>query len=358
MSRLHACTVASAPALIALLLGSLTAGCASTRPIAQPVYFPPPPATAHVVHLVSFNRMDDLVPLKHSWMDAFRGGAVVPFVGTPAGIDYLDGHLYICDTDKNFVHDWDLAGGRARCFGTKEEMSLAKPVAVAVSDDGTVYVADTQRGEVVIFDAAGDSRALAPPARPDYKPAALAVRDGTLYVADIASHQIDVFSAGDGTHSGTFGGTGSAEGKLYFPMGLTTTDGGSILVSDSMNGRVQVFNASCAPVLSIGGLGDRYGDMGRPRHVAVGPDQIVFVADAAFARVHVFNMEGQLLMLLGGEEDAPGATPMPVGVAIAPSLPDTLTALVPADFDAHYYLFTTNSIGRKRISLYAVGLSR
>jgi DNA-binding beta-propeller fold protein YncE len=141
-------------------------------------------------------------------------------------------------------------------------------------------------------------------------------------------------------------------------MGLTTTDGGNVLVSDSMNGRVQVFNASRTPVRSIGGLGDRYGDMGRPRHVAVGPDDVVFVADAAFARVHVFNMEGQLLMLLGGEEDAPGATPMPVGVAVAPSLPDELAALVPADFDAAYYLFTTNSIGRKRISLYAVGLSR
>jgi len=49
---------------------------------------------------------------------------------------------------------------------------------------------------------------------------------------------------------------------------------------------------------------------------------------------------------------------MPFGVAIADALPDRLTKLVPDDFDAKYYLFTTNSLGSKRISLFAVGADR
>ena len=344
--------------LALLPAGLLAAGCAASGPVAEPVYFPAPPAQSHVVHLVSFNRLDELVPVRGSWMDVFRGQPVRPFVGTPAGIDYRDGHLYVCDSDANIVHDWDLATGRARRLGDKGETALSKPVDVAAGDNGTVYVADTGRGEVVAFEVGGAARRFVPPDREGYKPAALAVGDGMLYVADLSSHQVDLFSASDGARLGGFGGTGSEDGKFYYPMGVATAPGGDVLVSDSLNGRVQVFDAQRNPLRSIGGLGDRYGDMGRPRHVAVGPDETVFVADTAFAHVHLFNMDGQLLMLLGGADDAPGGTPMPVGVAVAPSLPEELAALVPADFDADYFLFTTNSVGRKRLSLYAVGLGR
>ncbi len=57
----------------------------------------------------------------------------------------------------------------------------------------------------------------------------------------------------------------------------------------------------------------------------------------------------------GGREDQPGSTPMPVGVAITSKLPDRLGSLVPANFQPAYFLFVTNTIGTKRISLFALG---
>jgi len=95
--------------------------------------------------------------------------------------------------------------------------------------------------------------------------------------------------------------------------------------------------------------------MGKPKHVAVGPDGTIFVADAEFARIQMFNAAGQLLMLLGGDGSAPGSTPMPLGVAIADTLPERLASLVPAGFHAQYYLFTTNTVGSRRIGLFAIG---
>jgi DNA-binding beta-propeller fold protein YncE len=121
-----------------------------------------------------------------------------------------------------------------------------------------------------------------------------------------------------------------------------------------MNARVQVFDGQGRPVLSMGRPGNRYGDLGKPRHLAVGPDQTIFIADMEFAHVHLFDKEGRLLMLFGGAEDRPGGTPMPVGVAVARSLPDAVASLVPADFAASYFVFVTNTIGTKRIGLYAV----
>jgi DNA-binding beta-propeller fold protein YncE len=341
--------------LVAITLPAFS-GCGAKQITADLAYFPPPPAEPHAVHIKSFNQLHELVPSRPSLLEVLRGGSISPFVDTPAGIAYRNGHLYVCDTGTNAVHDWDLRTGKAKQIGTQGETVLAKPVAVAVDEAGAVYVADTGLANVVVFDAAGrEIRRLRPPPRDTFKPTAVAIHGGKLYVADIATHQIDVFSIDDGRHLTSFGRVGSGPGEFYFPMGLCTDARGRLFLSDMMNARVQVFDAAHHPVLSMGRPGNRYGDMGKPRHLAVGPDGVVFVADAEFAHVHLFNDRGQLLMLIGGREDEPGGTPMPVGVAVATELPDNVTALVPVDFRASYYLFVTNTIGRHRINLFAVG---
>lgn len=345
--------------LFAAVLSFGLAGCASAPITADPVYFPPPPARAHAVHLKSFNRLNELVPTNVSFRDTLRGRSFSPFVSTPAGIAYRNGHLYICDTDFNVVHDWDLTTGTARRIGLRQDSTLGKPVAVAVDHEGSVFVADTGRGEVVVFDGTGvrvDS--LRPPGQENYRPVALAEQEGQILVADVGAHMIDVFSVGDRKHVASFGGVGSKLGQFYFPMGIAVDSTGRILVSDSMNSRVQFFGDGYQFMLSMGKAGNRYGDMGKPRHVAVGPDGVIFVADVEFRHVHLFNAKGQLLMLLGGPEDEPGGTPMPVGVAVAESVPHRVASLVPDDFEADYFLFVSNTIGSKCISLYAVGVGR
>ncbi len=334
---------------------ALGGGGAAPRITADLVYAPPPPAEAHVVHLKSFNSLHELVSARPSLLDVLRGGVVSPHVGTPAGIAYRSGHLYICDTQNRVVHDWDLATGQGRRIGAHGQESLGKPVAVAVDHQGTVYVADTELARVLAFDADHRSvRGIKPPDRKTYRPAAVAVRNGELYVADIAGHCIDTFSTASGHHLNVFGRIGSEPGRMYFPTGVAVDGGGRILVSDMMNARVQVFDGQGQPVLSMGRPGNRYGDLGKPRHLAVGPDQTIFIADMEFCHVHLFDKEGRLLMLFGGAEDRPGGTPMPVGVAVARSLPEEVASLVPAGFAASYFVFVTNTIGAKRIGLYAV----
>ncbi len=349
-----------AVALFGLIALPSLSGCAAPGIQADPVYFPPPPTTPHVVHLKSFNRLDQIVPRRVGLLEALRGGPARPFVGKPAGIAFRDGHLFLCDTELNLVHDWDLATGKARRIGNRGDVLLSKPVAVAVDDGGQVYVADTGRGEVVEYDATGKYVGRFRRSGEDgYRPVALIVSDDRLYVADIGAHRIDVFSTDDGARVGEFGGTGSDPGRFYFPMGVATNGASSdIVVSDTMNSRVQVFSPSFNLLRTFGQAGNRYGDMGKPRHLAVGPDGVVFVADVEFAHVHLFNERGQLLMLLGGPEDKTGGTPMPVGVTVATSLPEPVAALVPDGFRADYFLFVTNSVAKKRISLYAVGTAR
>ncbi|MEK7755791.1 MAG: hypothetical protein AAB385_01105 [Planctomycetota bacterium] len=349
--RLRTWMRAFCPALL------LATGCASPQWTAEPVYFPPPPSPPHAMHLKSFNSLDAMVPLRPTLGDLFRGGPIRPFVETPAGIAYQNGHLYICDTGLRTVHDWDLATGEAKRLGTGGEHVLVTPVAVAVDQRGTVYVADTGRGEVVSFDATGTAGPVfKAPDRDGYRPVAVAARGEELLVADVTGTQIDAFSTANGHLTRSIAASGA--NQQFFPMGLAFDAAGRAYVADMMGGRILVFGSDQALAQTIGQRGDRYGDMGQPRHLAVGPDGVLFVADAEFAHVHLFNEEGRLLMLLGGPQDQPGGTPLPVGLAIAPSLPDRLASLVPSDFNARYFLFVSNSVGSGRISLFAVGERR
>lgn len=338
---------------------STLCGCASNHTTMDPVYFPPPPAAPRVVLLKSFNSLADVVPPKRSWTDAFRGSPVSPFVDTPAGIAYRDSHLYICDTAAGVVHDWDLATGSANRIGASSQSPLRTPVDVAVDADGTIYVADTHRAEVIAFatDGAAVGR-YTPQQHENFRPVALAVHDGKLYVADIGSHRIHVFSTASGQPVRTIGQIGTGLGEFYYPMGLAVGLDGKVFVSDMMNGRIQILDRSGSPIAAISQSGNRYGDLGKPRHLAIGPDDTIFIADAEFARIHLFNRQGQLLMLIGSPEPKPGGTPLPVGLAIAESLPPRLATLVPPSFNPQYYLFVTDRIAPNPITLFAVGATR
>ena len=133
---------------------------------------------------------------------------------------------------------------------------------------------------------------------------------------------------------------GTEEGQFLFPIGLARDGAGNVLVSEMLNGRVQVLGADLEPQRTLGQPGDRYGDFGKPKHLAVGPDGVIFVADAAYGHLTLFDGEGRLLMLLG---DGRG---MPFGVAATASeVPVCLAELVPDDFDAHYFLFVSHTTG-------------
>jgi DNA-binding beta-propeller fold protein YncE len=321
------------------------------------VYYPASPAIPRVIQLKSFNRLDEIVTVHENWLDRLRGRVASSRVGIPAGIAFRDETLYVCDTDDNVVHAWDLGTGAARRIGEHGDALLSKPVDVDVDEAGTVYVADAERGAVLAYSADGESsRTIRADRAGAYRPASVAIVGDRLYVADIAAHRVDVFSRDDGAELDGVGGIGAAPGRLYFPMGVEIGSDGRVYVSDMMNARVQVFDPALAPVTSFGRPGNHVGDMGKPRHLAVGPDGVVFIADVEFAHVHMYSEKGEILMLFGGLNDEAGGTPMPVGVAIARSLPDALASLIPPDFTASYFVFVSNTVARKRIALFAVGV--
>lgn len=152
-------------------------------------------------------------------------------------------------------------------------------------------------------------------------------QNGLLYVADSLNHRIQVFDA-DGVLQnswGTFevGERGTATGGNFNqPWGIATGPDGNIYVADTWNHRVQVFTPEGEFVRAWGQLGqlDAAGnptDFWGPRDVAVDSEGLVYVADTGNKRIRVYTAEGDWLRDIGSGGSAAGQLNEPVGLAIS-----------------------------------------
>ena len=137
-----------------------------------------------------------------------------------------------------------------------------------------------------------------------------------LYVVDSSRHQILCYSTTNGERVRSIGRRGSGDGELNFPTNVFVDRQGRVYVADTLNFRVQVFDATGAFVRTFGVLGDGPGTFNRPKGVAVDSEGHIYVADAAFDNFQIFDAEGQLLLYVGrGGFDA-GQFMLPAGLYI------------------------------------------
>ena len=88
-------------------------------------------------------------------------------------------------------------------------------------------------------------------------------------------------------------------------------------MTDTLNNRVEIFDADGNFISLFGKHGDGPGYFARPKGIAVDGDGHIWVADEMQDRLQVFNREGQLLTYIGsGHGELPGQFKTLVGVAI------------------------------------------
>ena len=115
---------------------------------------------------------------------------------------------------------------------------------------------------------------------------------------------------------GTFGGAGFEEGKLSSPTFCARDGEGRLLVSDTMNGRVQVFDAAGNFVRSFGTYGQGLGRFARPKGIAVDGQGRIYVADSWQNVIQVFDERGQFEAILTDERGELLDLGSPSGIAI------------------------------------------
>jgi sugar lactone lactonase YvrE len=341
--------------LVASLLGALVlAGCSATRPATQaPVFFPPAPDLPRIQYLTSFTGLKDIE--RQSAFNRFVIGEKQDLiVDKPYGVAMADGRIYACDTNST-VAVFDL---KAKTFsylaGATGQGALRQPINISIGQDGTRYVTDPVRGQVVAFDR-GDQfvRAYGQPG--DWKPVDAAAFGGRLYVADFDHGRIVVFDIASGSQVSSFGDKSEGDARLSRPTNLAFDTSGFLYVTDVARFQVVKLDRDGKYIAAFGRLGDNLGHFARPKGVAVDRDGLVYAVDAAFNNVQIFMPGGHLATFFGGPGQGPGNLDLPAKVAIDYDDVGLLREYVQPGFHVDYLVLVTSQFGPHRVNVYGFG---
>ena len=228
-----------------------------------------------------------------------------------------DGRIFVTDTSRQAVFVFDQKKGRLDVWENANEIKrFVAPTGIALGESGEIYVADAELGFIARLDHNGKSVGTFGQGELR-RPVGLAFDAATrqLYVADTYAHDIKIFDMA-GRLLRTFGRHGNNPGEFNYPTCLTLAKG-ELYVADTMNARVQVLDVETGqPKRIIGERGLNVGNLVRPKGVAVDDEGNVYVVESYHDHLLVFNKNGEFLMPIGGTGNEVGMFYLPSGVWI------------------------------------------
>lgn len=308
----------------------LLAACAAEQVVEkfEPPVYPPPPEEARFIYERTLLSSADVQreDVESSWKRALTGEVVTgEGLGKPFGIAVHEGRVYVGDTQKRAVLVFDFPQGKYYEIGANRPGELAKPLGMDHDANGNLYVVDGSARVVQVYDP--DGKHLRVLGKPELfsRPSGLAVEPSgkRIFVVDTGGvssnwHRVMVLDGATGEELYHFAERGAEDGQLNLPRDAVWGPDGLVYVVDGGNFRVQVFSPEGEFVKGFGDVGRRAGQFSRPKGIDVDAQGNLYVVDAAFGNFQVFSASGELLLGVGsrGNRGAPGAFQLPAGIAI------------------------------------------
>jgi DNA-binding beta-propeller fold protein YncE len=270
---------------------------------------------------------------KASWMDRLAGGQSDTEKINPKTFPFqMIGPYGIAIDSKGLVYVADQRIGAVFIFNTETrdcqmirnglEAHFGWINGLAIDDDDRLFVSDGKMHRVLIFNTKHEVEIQVSEGLVDPVGLAIDTSNRFLYVVDTQQDQVIVYDA-DSLKLLRRIGTGgknhflTTPGDFGAPQGVAVDGDGNVYVTDTLNNRVEIFDADGNFVSEFGKHGDGPGYFARPKGIAVDGDGHIWVADQMEDRLQVFNREGQLLTYVGtGHGELPGQFKSLMGVAV------------------------------------------
>jgi sugar lactone lactonase YvrE len=346
-------------ALGALALALLLWGCGSApapAPRLSGVFYPPAPELPRIQYLTAFNGRKDVE--SQSQFNKFVVGEQVDVkLDKPYGVAIRDGKIYVCDTNSTVVV-FDLAKKSFHILdGANGPGRLLAPVNISIEADGTKYVADPARGQVVAFGADDQFvRAYGEPGK--WRPVDAVAYGDRLYVVDGSNAAVRVYDKASGELLKVIGDKGEESERLSRPTNVVFDGEGNLYVSDIGRFQVLVYDRDGHYRRSVGKAGDNLGHFARPKGLAIDRENHLFAVDASFANVQMFDPSGQLLLFFGAPGQDPGQLQLPAKVVIDYDNLKYFQQYVSPGFDVQYLVLVTSQFGPRLVNVFAYGRQR
>jgi sugar lactone lactonase YvrE len=290
------------------------------------IVWPNPPAIARIRYKMWYSsdkavrNLKGNVQKKSGWMDRLAGtqgsdevfkrpfeliqpyGSAVDSKGNLYVADQKVGAIFIFSTDEARNVDLIKNGVHAH---------FVRIIGLAMDDTDRLFVSDPGLKHVLVFDKDHKAEDVITDGMSSPGGLAIDTQNRLLYVTDIDLDQILVYDAdtlkllrkiGTGGHKHEL----TTPGDFSKPAGVAVDAEGNLYVADTMNNRIEIFDADGQFISTFGKPGDGPGYFSRPKGVAIDSDGHVWVADGMQDRVQVFDKEGQLLISFGGHGLMPG----------------------------------------------------
>jgi DNA-binding beta-propeller fold protein YncE len=338
------------------LLGALLSGCTTPEPTSTKpfTFFPPAPDVPRIQYLTAFGADTDLGKTG-SFADFITGEQKTadPLI-KPYGLAVHGGNIFVCDTVAGKIEVFDLQTRRASYFAPVGEGKIRLPINITIDADGTRYVADTGRQQVLIYDANGNfTEALG--MKDEMKPTDVGLTTDRIYITDLKNHCVKVFNKAD--RKFLFSVPVDAkpgEARLLSPTNLAIDrEGKRLLVSDTGGNVVQIYDLDGKYIRTIGRAGVAPGAFARPKGVAVDKQGLTYVVDAATQVVQIFDTEGRLLLFFGqAGASTQGETLLPAAVKVDYDHVANFKKYVAPGRECEYLILVTSQFGGQKVSVY------
>jgi DNA-binding beta-propeller fold protein YncE len=270
---------------------------------------------------------------KQSWMDRLAGTQSDQEKVNPKTFPYqLIGPYGIAIDSKGRVYVADQKVGAVFIFNTDThdtdmirngyEAHFEWINGLAIDDDDRLFVSDGKLHHVLVFSPKHEMQDQITEGLVDPVGLAIDTTNRFLYVVDTQQDQVIVYDAdtlkllrriGTGGKNHTL----TSQGDFGAPQGVAVDPDGNVYVTDTLNDRVEIFDADGNFISTFGKNGDGPGFFERPKGIAIDGDGHIWVADEVQDRLQVFNKEGQLLTYIGYKHGGlPGQFQALIGVAI------------------------------------------
>ncbi|MFQ5671499.1 MAG: NHL repeat-containing protein [Nitrospinales bacterium] len=137
--------------------------------------------------------------------------------------------------------------------------------------------------------------------------------EGDLLIADYDRHLIRKFSR-EGVYRFSFGGMGNARGAFNSPAGVQVDPRGNIYVADQLNHRIQKLAPDGKFLLAFGDRGKQEERLGEIYSLSMDTENNIWVADPQHHRVAIFSPLGEYLRAIGKQGKRPEELCEPVSV--------------------------------------------
>ena len=232
------------------------------------------------------------------------------------------GHIIVSENSGHCITVFSGNGDKLTSFGSQGSYQgqLSEPRGIAVDEDENILVADKGNSRVQKFSPQGkflETRGKRGKNTLEfYYPSGIGIHplNKRVYVTESVNHRVQVLDASL-KHVTMFGCHGEGEGQFKEPKDISFDGAGNCYIADRFNNRVQAFTEDGQYLRQFGKEGKGDGELSKCMGLTIDSD-IVYIVDEGNNRISVSTTDGSFITSFERQGSGTGQFNTPFGVTV------------------------------------------